>query len=228
MIRPDKQRPGLRRALLRRTGMMLPGCGKKTVLGVTGGVGCGKSTVLTQLKEEFGAEIIEADRVSEELMQPGQRVYEAVAAAFGRDILLENGEIDRKALARIVYADPEKLSLLNRLVHPATRAEVGRRIRVSRKGLIVYEAALPKEACFREYCSAVWYIYASVRTRVKRLSDSRGYSEEKSLAIMNRQLSEEEFRSLSDTVIDNDGSKEETRKAVRAAAAALLKKDGKQ
>lgn len=181
----------------------------KYILGITGGVGSGKSTVLNILEQKYNATIIQADLVAKELMKPGQASYQAVVRAFGTDILLPDGTIDRRKLASIVFGDEAKLQLLNSLTHPLVEEETRRRIEAA-DGLIVLEAALPKEAAFGRLCDAVWYIHVPSDIRIHRLMESRGYTRENCLQIMANQLSEEEFTKLSDVVIENSGSTEET------------------
>lgn len=184
---------------------------KKHILGVTGGVGCGKSTVLGVLRDRWGAEIIEADALAKELMMPGGSAYRAVVQAFGTDILVpDTGEIDRGKLAAIVFADEAKRQLLNALTHPLVKEEAERRIEASAAPVVVYESAIPREAMLRELCDEVWYVHTSDEVRIARLMATRGYSREKCLAIMASQMSEAEFTDYADRVIENDGTPEET------------------
>lgn len=210
------------------------------VLGVTGGVGSGKSTVLEMLREDYGAEIIEADEVARELMEPGGASYRAVVRAFGEDILSPPDSaaaraesrtsdaagpetahaalrpIDRGKLAEIVFADAEKLKKLNALTHPLVKTEVLRRIAADRAPLVVYESAIPRQAFLREICDEIWYIHVPEKERIRRLMSSRGYTEEKCRRIMASQMSDAEFREMADRVIENGGSPEETRRQVQA------------
>lgn len=191
-------------------------CQKKTgrypdkyIIGITGGVGSGKSTVLDILEKDYQATVIQADLVARELMEPGASSYQAVVQAFGREILQPDGAIDRKKLGSIVFADEEMRLLLNALTHPLVEQETKRRMEEAR-GLIVWEAALPKEAGFERHCDIIWYIHVPVETRIQRLMASRGYSREQCLQIMENQLSEEDFLQMADVVIENGGSQEDT------------------
>lgn len=186
----------------------------KKILGVTGGVGSGKSTVLNHLQEAYGARIIQADLVARELMEPGGASYLAVTKAFGPEILLADGTIDRMMLSNIIFKDDEKRVLLNSLTHPLVKAEVSRRIREASEDPVVYEAALPVEAYMQELCDEVWFIHVPPEIRIIRLMASRGYSREKCLAIMATQPTDEEFTALSQRVIENGGTEEETRATV--------------
>ncbi|WP_434311427.1 dephospho-CoA kinase [Hominifimenecus sp. rT4P-3] len=177
-----------------------------SVIGITGGVGSGKSEVLKLLEQEYGAHVIQADLVARELMEPGEASYQAVVKAFSEAICKPDGSIDRPKLADIVFQNPEKRELLNRLTHPLVKQELRRRILLFPGKLTVLEAALPVEAGFREFCDSIWYVYAPEAVRLERLQKGRGYSREKCQEIMKSQLSEEEFRAVSDVVIENGGS----------------------
>ena len=193
----------------------------KRVIGLTGGVGSGKSTVLHFLAEAYGAEIIEADRVCNEIIEPGGTAHDALGELLGTQIFSPDGRPDKKEIARLIFSDPEKRKAVDALLHPATVKEVCRRIRSSEKKLVIYESALPAGAQFAKLCDAVLYVYASPETRCRRLSDGRGYSREKSEAIMAGQLSDGEFRMLCQAVIDNDGSEEAMKASAREAMEAL-------
>ena len=184
---------------------------KSWILGITGGVGCGKSTVLDMLEKEYGAYVIQADIVAHELMQPGQTSYKAIVEHFGQEILDSDGRIDRKALGAIVFADAEKLTLLNSLTHPAVKEEIRRRIFTSQNRFFVIEAALLLEDHYDEICDEIWYVYADKEVRFERLAASRGYSREKSQSMMDNQMSEEELRRRCQAVIDNSGTLEDTK-----------------
>ena len=198
----------------------------KTVIGLTGGVGSGKSTILAMLKAEYGALILEADRIAEEMMQPGGPSYGKLTELLGREILKDDGSIDRSLMSRKVFADPDLLQQVNLIVHPDTLDEVRRRIRNAEEKLIVYESAIPEEACFAELTDAVLYVYASEETRLERLFFGRGYSFEKTESIMRRQLSEAEFRRICDAEVNNNGSEEEARLSLAAAMERLRKEAG--
>lgn len=193
---------------------------RHVVIGLTGGVGAGKSTVLSFLQEKYGFYVIQADLVARKLMNPGKEAYKAVCAYLGPSILQENGEIDRKAMADIIFHDPLKREEIDRLTHPlvweAVRKEAGEHAGQP----VVIEAAIPSKD-FRDICDEMWYLYTSREVRIHRLKESRGYSEEKAESIMGNQATEEEFRNFSNAWIDNSGSEEETRKQIEA----LLEKD---
>lgn len=177
------------------------------VIGITGGVGSGKSAVLAMLEKYFDTAVIQADQVARELMQPGKASYVRIVDCFGKDILEKDGSIDRNKLSGIVFQDAERLEQLNSMTHPEVKKEILSRIaRIKSEGRvrrIAVEAALLIEGGYREYLDELWYIYADDATRIARLKEGRGYSEEKSRSIMENQLGEAEFRTECDSVIDN-------------------------
>lgn len=189
------------------------------VIGITGGVGSGKSVVMHMLEEEFGARIILADLVAHDLMEPGAVSYEQIVKNFGSEILALDGTIDRTKLSRLVFSDPKKLSVLNQITHPNVKKEILSRIAYFQEegtaSLIAVEAALLIEEGYQEYFDEMWFVYVDEETRIRRLMEGRGYSEEKSRSIMEQQLGEEEFVAHCDKVIDNNRGLEELRAQLR-------------
>lgn len=177
------------------------------VLGITGGVGAGKSTVLTYLFEKYQARVIQADQAAHFLEQPGQKCFERIVELFGRDILDERGVIDRKKLGEMVFRDSESLKRLNGVVHPAVKAYIMEEIRREREAgrapFLVIEAALLLEDHYDEICDEIWYVHTDRNVRIRRLMESRGYSEEKSEEIMRNQLPDELFFEQCQFVVDN-------------------------
>lgn len=183
------------------------------IIGITGGVGSGKSRVLSYLEEQFDAIICQADHVAWELQEPGQKCYIEIVEYYGKDILHGDGTIDRKKLGRIVFANPEELLVLNRIMHPTVKDEIMNRICNARKNGITYfflEAALLLEDAYKQICDEMWYIYADEITRRIRLRESRAYTDEKIDSIMASQPSEKIFRKECQIVIDNSGKFEDT------------------
>lgn len=185
------------------------------VIGLTGGVGAGKSQVLEFLAEEYHAEVIIADLVAHQLMEPGEPGYLLVVEALGNDILSSDGTIDRQALGTLMFADKDVLETVNGLIHPAVWNEIKKRISSSKKSLVIVEAALLQKEKDDIY-DELWYLYTSRENRIRRLEEGRGYSGEKSLSIMKNQPDEETFRMHCQRVIDNNGSMEETKQQIRA------------
>ena len=192
---------------------------KKKIIGITGGIGCGKSVVMDILEQEYKAYVILSDLVGHDLMKPGAVNYNGIVAAFGTDILLENGEIDRKKLGSIVFSDKEKLQILNGITHPNIFKETQRRIKEAVENpiydMVCLESALLLETEFVDYCTEVWYIYADKEVRIERLIAGRGYTREYCETVMAKQKNEDLYREKSDVVINNSGSVEETRQEVK-------------
>ena len=187
------------------------------IIGVTGGVGAGKSTVLEMLKQEFGAELLVADEIGKRLMEPDGACFRPVAELFGREILTETGGLDRKKIAELVFQDRDRLTALNQIIHPAVRAEIEKRLSdLERDGkeTAVIESAILLEAGYEEICGEIWYIYADCETRIRRLEASRGYSRKKCLEVMSNQLPEETFREKATAVIDNSGDAARTKEQI--------------
>lgn len=190
---------------------------KNYVIGITGGVGSGKSTALYILENECGAQVYQADRISFEVSRQGQSAFEDVVELFGEEILMVDGNPDRERIAEIVFGDEELRNKLNAIIHPKVY-EYLRNKALRCEGFVVLEAALPVEGHFPEICDEVWFIKSSKNSRVERVMDSREYSREKAEHINATQLSDEEFEAVSTKVISNDGSVEELSKALKAAA----------
>ena len=177
------------------------------VLGITGGVGSGKSMVVDYITRTFRVRAIQADLVAHALMEPGGDCYERIAAYFGKEILKSDLTIDRKKLGAVVFADREKLKKLNSLVHPRVKEFIAAEIRKERDAgktsLLVIEAALLIEDHYEVFCDEIWYVYAQKEVRRRRLVSMRGYSKEKVEQIMKNQLSDEEYRKYCHFIVDN-------------------------
>lgn len=191
------------------------------VLGLTGGVGAGKSRILGLFSEDYGAQVIQADLVARKLEDPGQPGLTGLVSLFGTGILQKDGTLDRKGFADRIFGNPEALKRVNALIHPLTWNEIKRQIRESSAELIVVEAALFDERS-REVCQYLLYVDTQDEIRIQRLMENRGYSREKCLDIMKNQADRNDFLKLADFVIDNSGSLEESRLQIRR----ILKKTG--
>lgn len=176
------------------------------IIGITGGVGAGKSTVLEYLKNKHNAYVIEADKVAHELMLPGFACYDKIIQEFGTT--------DRKILGEITFKDPDKLKTLSDIIHPEVRKEIERNVKkiqaVDPDKLIVIEAALLIEAGYESLCDQMWCITTDYETRKKRLMESRGYSLQKIDEIIANQLSDNEFKKHCDYSIENSENLSET------------------
>ncbi len=153
--------------------------------------------------------MIQADLVARALMEPGKEAYEAVCAFLGPKILLEDGQINRSAMAEIIFKDPSKRAKVDSLTHPLVWKAVKKEAEEYNRQSVVIEAAIPSKE-FRDICDEMWYLYTSREERIRRLKESRGYSDEKIAGIMANQASEEEFRNFTDCEINNSGTEEET------------------
>ena len=186
------------------------------VLGITGGVGSGKSEVLNYLREAYGAVVCQMDETAKRLQEKGTGCFRKIAEAFGPEIIGADGELDRKKLGARVFSDPEQLRLLNSIVHPEVLRSVSADIRKhTEEGtpLYVVEAALLPDVG-GELCDEIWYIYFSEEVRRERLKASRHYSDEKITDMIASQPSEETFRRACTAVIDNSGTFENTERQI--------------
>lgn len=176
------------------------------MIGITGGVGSGKSEVLNYLKDRYEAVIMEADKTGHRLLSENKEVIADVIKLFGRDILNERGEIDREKLGRVCFENSEKLEALNQVIHPAVKKafllEVKEAERQNKKFFII-EAALLIECGYKDDLDSLWYIYCDREVRIERLIKNRGYSKEKCENIMGNQVNEAVFRKHCDVIIDN-------------------------
>ena len=194
------------------------------VIGVTGGVGSGKSEVLRLLKEEFGARLFMADDIAHEVMEPGGEACRRIEEAFGAEYLKPDGSVDRQKMASLIFKDAKALETMNSIVHPAVWKRIENGIQTAPERLVVVEAALFDEEHNRLF-DEVWYIYTSRENRISRLMASRGYSREKCLDIMSSQKSEEEFQAMADRVIDNNQTVEDVKRQIEFILNEKLKEE---
>lgn len=184
------------------------------VIGITGGIGTGKSTILDILEKEYSAYVIETDKLAHRLMEPGEEAYRRIVAAFGTDILKEDATIHRGRLGEVVFGDKDMLSVLNKIVHPAVKQYIIEDIAAKKQqGDVMYyviEAALLLEDGYRKICDEIWYIYASETIRIQRLIEGRGGDADKWRKVISNQSSEDYYRSNCDVTIDNGESIEKT------------------
>ena len=177
------------------------------IIGLTGGVGAGKSQVLGYIKDNFNCIVVLADDIANKLKEPNEVCYLPMLEVLGTDVLDDTGAIDKKKMAQVIFSNPEILEKVNAIIHPAVIDRIKQMADDARdSGKIDYffiEAALLIENGFNDYVDEMWYIYARDEVRRLRLKESRGYSDEKIDSIMASQLSEKEFRDNTDAVIDN-------------------------
>jgi len=187
------------------------------VIGLTGGIGSGKSTV-SQLLHELGAVVLDADKVGHEAYKPNTETWLEVVSAFGRQILTSNGEIDRRRLGQIVFSDPESLARLNQIVHPRMYEMMKTQIeefRTQGVKVVVLEAAILLEAGWTPLVDEVWVTVAPEYEVVKRTVERTGLPEEQVIARIRSQLSSEERTEHADVIINNDGSIDELKVKIR-------------
>ncbi len=194
--------------------------GQIPVIGLTGGIGTGKSTV-TQMLEELGMAVIDADKIGHEIYQPDLPAWREIVNTFGAEVLNADRAINRQALGKLVFADPEALRTLNRIVHPKMFARMVELIAAMRAHgsmkAIVLEAAVLIEANWTDLVDQVWVVVASEAVVVDRLAKQRHLSPEQVRTRIAVQLTDDERLKHADIVIRNDGSLEEVRHAVQQA-----------
>lgn len=174
-------------------------------VGLTGGIGAGKSEV-SRLLASYGAIVIDADKIAREVVEPGTSGHAAVLSAFGDDILLEDGRIDRPRLGRIVFNDPEKLRVLNAIVHPRVGARSAELERTAGEdAVVVHDVPLLTENDLAPLYDVVVVVDAAPETQLDRLVRQRGMAAEEASSRMAAQASREQRRAIADVVIDNDG-----------------------
>lgn len=188
---------------------MKPSKREMLFIGITGGVGAGKTEILDYIKRHYKCEIYLADEVAHLVKLPGTKCFDRLVELLGEDIVAADGQIDKNAMAAKIFADADVLKQVNDIVHPAVKEYLLARLVAARENkeleLFFVEAALLIEAGYRPLVDEMWYIYATEEVRRKRLREARGYSEEKITQIMQSQLSEDTFRKTCDFVIDNSG-----------------------
>lgn len=188
------------------------------IIGITGGIGTGKSSVLHYMKEKEQAYVVEADKLAHELMQPGKTVYLKIVESFGKAILDETQIIDRKKLRKVVLQDEKELTRLNHIVHPAVKEEIKRQIHEKQEQgclLFVIEAALLLDDGYQEICDEIWMIETKKELRKKRLMETRGYDEETCERFMMNQSDDAFYREHCDHIITNNEDFTKTEAQVR-------------
>jgi dephospho-CoA kinase len=174
-------------------------------VGLTGGIGAGKSEV-SRLLVSYGAVLVDADRIAREVVEPGTPGLAAVVEAFGPDILTAEGALDRPRLGSVVFADPERLAVLNDIVHPLVRARSEElQAAAAPDAVVVHDVPLLTENGLAPLYDVIVVVEASTGTRLERLVRLRGMTESEARARMTAQATPEQRRAIADYVIDNDG-----------------------
>lgn len=187
------------------------------VIGLTGGIASGKSTISDMLRE-LGAAVIDADIVSRDVVSQGSNAYNRIIESFGEDILLEDGEINRKQLGNIVFSDEEKLKLLNEITHPEIIKNVNTTIealRKQQKKVVVVDAAILIEMGLTKHVDCVWLVLANRETQLKRVMERDELSSEDAWNRINAQMSNEERLHYADAIIDTTHPVDEVRNRVK-------------
>ncbi|MCF2543644.1 dephospho-CoA kinase [Ligilactobacillus ruminis] len=184
------------------------------ILGLTGGIACGKSTISAYLKE-FGLPVIDADECSRAVVEKGSIGLEKLTEIFGNKILKNDGTLNRKALGQIVFSDSEQLSLLNSVMEPLIREEISRRLNQENNAdLVVLDAPLLIEQHYDKICDFIMTIDVPKKIQLERLIERDKLSEDEAKSRIESQLSSRERNGFADVVIDSSGTVEQTRKQV--------------
>ncbi|MCI8631179.1 MAG: dephospho-CoA kinase [Firmicutes bacterium] len=181
------------------------------IIGLTGGIGSGKSTVSAYLSENAGLMIIDADRIAHEITEPGNETLVKIEEVFGSDIIRDDGTLDRRGLAGIVFSSEEKKTILEEITHKAIREEIDRLLKkafAANEPAVIIDAPLLLESGLHTICDIVWAVGAEKEVRVKRAAARDGITEDEIRARMARQMSDEERAQHADEIIDNSGDKE--------------------
>lgn len=182
------------------------GAARKRIIGLTGNIGAGKSTVIAWLAEQ-GAFVLDADRLGHAVMAPGLPAYDAVLAAFGPQVLATDGSIDRRALGAIVFADPAQLARLEAIIHPAVLARAEALIADAAAPIVVIEAIKLLEARnLLRLCDEIWVVIADEELVLRRLMESRGMREDDARRRLAAQSSQAEKLRHATRVITNNGT----------------------
>lgn len=183
------------------------------VVGLTGGIASGKSFVSKRLVE-LGANIVDADQIAREIVQPGQPAWQEIIAHFGRDIVQASGAIDRKALGEIIFNNPESRSVLEQITHPKILERVNQRIvtykELAETKLIVVDAPLLIESGAHQKVDSIWLVYCSLEEQVRRLMARDKLQRGQALARINAQMPLQEKLRYAQEVICTDGTPENT------------------
>lgn len=179
------------------------------IIGVTGGIGAGKSEVLAYIEKHYNCRVYLADQVAHLVKEVGGEAYLPLVELLGEDVLCEDGSISKNQMAEKIFSDQTLLKQVNQIVHPAVKRFILNVIEEAKAKqdieLLFIEAALLIEAGYIDVVDELWYIFADIETRTARLMANRGYSIQKVQSIMDKQLSEKAFRKHCDFVIDNSG-----------------------
>jgi dephospho-CoA kinase len=187
----------------------------KYLIGLTGNIGSGKSTVLAML-EQLGARIVDADGLVHEVMDKGTPVWQAVVDTFGEAVLDEAGRIDRQKLGSVVFEDPQALKRLEEIVHPAVDESFRELMQNAEEPVIALEAVKLIQSGVHQMLNSLWLVTCPEEERLRRLVEDRGLDPEEVQERLRAQMPEEEQARWADVVIDNGGTLERTWEQVEA------------
>ena len=183
------------------------------IIGLTGGVGAGKSTVHRCLETDWSAYTIQAGMVGKRVIEPGARGDDRNTELFGKQNLKSDKTLDRRIVSDVVVGNRERRRKLNRLLHPDIKAYIREKLEEERKAgrkIAVVEAALLLEDHYDAFCDKIWYVYTEKEIRIKRLMESRGYTRDRAENMIASQASDAFFREHADFIIENNGDLKET------------------
>jgi dephospho-CoA kinase len=191
------------------------------LIGITGNIGTGKSTVAQMLAEE-GAAVIDADKVAHEMMRAGTPAYGRIVERFGPEVVGPDGQIDRRRLGALVFSDPQALARLDAIVHPATLDAIQQRIDAASAGVVVVEAIKLIEAGMADICDRIWVTTCRPEQQISRIMQGRGLSRTEAQQRVQAQSPQEEKIARADVVLDTSDALSRTRAQVQAAWGRLM------
>jgi dephospho-CoA kinase len=194
------------------------------ILGLTGSIASGKSTV-SEMISGFGIPIVDADIISKQVVEVGQVAYEKILEAFGMDILLENGEINRPALGAIIFNDSERRKTLNEIVHPEVRKVMLKQANMfldEGHEIVILDIPLLFESKLTSLVEKIIVVYVDEETQIKRLMERNNFTKEDAIARIKSQIPVSEKVKLADYVIDNNGTIENTKEQVKALITKII------
>lgn len=189
------------------------------IIGVTGGIGAGKSSV-SAIMEELGAIVIDADLISKQVVEPGKPAWLEIKEAFGEDFIRRDKTLDRKKIAKEVFASKEKKLLLEKIIHREVIAVIKEKLATMQEygynGIVVLDVPIPVKEGFLDTVDRVWVVVSDDEIRLNRVMARGGISRDDAENRIKSQLTQEEYKALAHVVIENNGSIEELREKVQA------------
>lgn len=188
------------------------------IIGIIGGCGSGKSEVSKLIQNHSNAYVINADKIGHDIIKKDTKAYKSILKVFGNDILDDNGNIDRKSLGKLVFSNNEKLKQLTSITHPIINEKIAilidEIIKENYYDYIILEITALGSGKMYQLIDEFWYVYCNLEVRLVRLSRSRNMSKETAMSIIQKQLTDNEFRKVADVIIDNSYKKDNTYKQI--------------